>query len=56
MVWGCITTHGRTHVIIVNGNMNGVYYLDDMTVPDPEALQVDMFCYISPNVFGFNTA
>jgi hypothetical protein len=33
MVWGSITAHGRTPLVVIAGNMTGIRYRDDIVQP-----------------------
>ena len=33
MVWGCITAHGRTPLVVVAGNVTGMRYRDEIVQP-----------------------
>ena len=37
MVWGGITSHGRTQLVIVNGNLTGLRYRDEIIGPHVQA-------------------
>jgi hypothetical protein len=33
MVWGCITAHGRTPLVVVAGKLTGIHYWDEIVQP-----------------------
>ena len=33
MVWGCITAHGRTPLVVVAGKLTGIRYRDEIVQP-----------------------
>ena len=33
MVWGCITAHGRTPLVVVAGKLTGIHYRDEIVQP-----------------------